>query len=131
MPGYETLMSDVLMTVAGLVLLMLIGMLGAALKWIQAHTSAKTFELMTAIGRAAVKATAQVAKTRGWTNADKYADAKDRIEALATAHGLKLTEAQINTLVERAVRELKTLDATFLGPPTEYLADVAEGSVNV
>lgn len=115
MPSVETITTDVAIVLANLALVLVIGLLGVATKWLKAHVSAHQFELFSMFARASVKATAQVARDQGMTDREKRADAEARVSAWLTAHGYSLTEAQIDTLIERAVKDLKTLDSTIIG----------------
>ncbi|MDI3298391.1 MAG: phage holin, LLH family [Bacillota bacterium] len=67
-----------------------------------------------ALASIAVQAT-EAAAAAGLVHLPKKEDAATRLKALAAAHGLTLTDQQVDSLIEEAVLELKRLGYEIVG----------------
>jgi LL-H family phage holin len=84
--------------------------------WLAKHVSKDKLALGMTIAGIAVQAVEQIASRTGWGGTDKFSAAKSQVVALAKQAGITLTDAQITSLIESAVHELK-LNTELLVPP--------------
>lgn len=86
------------------------GLLGAlalaARSWLLGHLGAQRYASAASIAHEAVQAIEQIAKTDGWTNADKLNSALAQARALGEAHGIHLDDTEWSTLLESAVKAM-------------------------
>lgn len=103
---------------------------GYLVAYVRRHASAATIDTAEQIARIAVGATEQMAKTAGWDSGKKLRSALQDVRALGAKHGIRFSDEQWRTLIERQVREMQRLDtalhqATPEPPPIVTPADTA------
>lgn len=104
---------------AGLIGLAISAAFAAATAWLAKHVSAEHLALMQTIARAAVQATEQIAAASGADPQMKLRQAIVRAQQLGAKVGVHFTEAQLRTLIEQAVHEMKQMQ-TVLTPPAGH-----------
>lgn len=86
---------------------------GTLVAYVRRHASAATIDTAEQIARIAVGATEQMAKTAGWDAGQKFSSALQDVRALGEKHGIRFSDEQWKTLIERQVREMQRLDAAL------------------
>jgi hypothetical protein len=96
---------------------------GFTVTWLKTHTSQKQLDIATEIAERATKAVEQI---YGGLSPDERANADTKLQAaqtrareLAARMGITLSDDQLRTLIEQAVREMKR---DFAAPPPAPIA---------
>lgn len=85
-------------------------------RWADAQTKAHDLGLLADLANAAVRAVEQVASKRTWDAAGKKAVAVRRVEDMAAKAGIAVSDTQIDTFIEAAVKTLKEGAAAIAAP---------------
>lgn len=86
---------------------------GYLVAYVRRHASAATIDTAEQLARIAVGATEQMAKSAGWNPSQKLTSALQDVRALGEKHGIRFSDEQWRTLIERQVREMQRLDAVL------------------
>lgn len=82
---------------------------GYAIRWLKRHLTAQQIGLAAEIAEIAVRAAEQIGYASGFDGPKKLAEALDRARDLAGKYGIKYSDEQWATLIEKAVEQLKVL----------------------
>jgi len=97
---------------------------GMLVAYVRRHASAATIDTAEQIARIAVGATEQMAKTAGWDSGQKLRSALQDVRALGEKHGIRFSDEQWRTLIERQVREMQRLDAALHPSPPDSTPEI-------
>lgn len=93
-----------------LVLLLIVVAGGYLVRYLRRSLTTQQISLATEIAEIAVRAAEQIGYASGFDGPKKLAEALDRARDLAGKYGIRYSDEQWATLIEKAVEQLKVLD---------------------